>query len=147
MCHHEMVCRPPQHAHPHLHRSKNSQKLWHTERPFLVTSPLDGISFTVWILNHLHQRRGQYCCWCSFKNANHWSQTPSYLCNIFHQKWPGTIHKNSEGICKDTWCVSILDDIKHGVMDSKLDIKLGNGLLFTGSCLIIPKYLNLCKSL
>ena len=60
---------------------------------------------------------------------------------------PTLFTKIQKGYGKDTWCASILDDIRCRVMDSKLNIKLENELLFIGSHLIIPKYLNLHESL
>jgi hypothetical protein len=52
-----------------------------------------------------------------------------------------------KGYTEDTWCTGIMDDLKQGVINKKLDIKLQNGLLFVGSHLIIPKYLDLRESL
>lgn len=40
-----------------------------------------------------------------------------------------------------------MDDLKHGVVDPKLDITFKNGLLFVGGRLIIPKYKDLCEQL
>lgn len=46
---------------------------------------------------------------------------------------PSLFNKIQKGYSHDTWCTSILDDLKCGIIDSKLDIKLWNGLLFIGS--------------
>lgn len=48
-----------------------------------------------------------------------------------------------KGYRKDSWCSSILDDLKQGVIDLKLDISLKNGLLFIRAHLIVSKYKDL----
>jgi hypothetical protein len=60
---------------------------------------------------------------------------------------PKLFSKIRKGYTHNTWCAGILDDLKRGVIDSKLDIKLKNGLLFVGSRLVIPKYLDLREQL
>lgn len=47
----------------------------------------------------------------------------------------------------DMWCTSIMKDLKHDMIDRKLNITLKNGLLFMGGHLIIPKYKNLREDL
>lgn len=41
------------------------------------------------------------------------------------------------------WCLGLLDDMKWGMLNSKLNILLKHGLLFIGEWLVIPKYKNL----
>jgi hypothetical protein len=60
---------------------------------------------------------------------------------------PKLFTKIRRGYSHDSWCTAILDDLKRGMIDSKLDIKLRNGLLFVGSRLIIPKYLDVQENL
>lgn len=60
---------------------------------------------------------------------------------------PSSFKKIQKGYTHNSWCSSILDDIKWNMIDSKLDIKLHNGLLFVSSQLIISKYLNLHEQL
>lgn len=60
---------------------------------------------------------------------------------------PTLFTKIRKGYAEDSWCAGILDDIKQGVIDSKLDLRLQNSLLFMGSRLIIPKYRDLHESL
>lgn len=60
---------------------------------------------------------------------------------------PTLFNKIQKGYSQDSWCSGILTDIKHKAIDSKLDIKLHNGLLFVGSYLSIPKYLDIHEQL
>jgi hypothetical protein len=60
---------------------------------------------------------------------------------------PKLFTKIQLGYAHNTWCKSILNNLEHGVIDRKLDIRLHNGLLFMRSWLIIPKYLDLWKNL
>lgn len=43
-----------------------------------------------------------------------------------------------KGYQRDKWCASILDDIKHNMVDTKLSFTFKNGLLFIGNHLVIP---------
>jgi hypothetical protein len=60
---------------------------------------------------------------------------------------PKLFTKIRKGYTEDSWCRAIIEDMKRGMMDSKLNIKLKNGLLFIGTRLIIPKYNNIQESL
>jgi hypothetical protein len=60
---------------------------------------------------------------------------------------PKLFMKIHKGYSQDSWCAAILDNLKHGMIDSKLDIKFCNGLLFIGSRLVILKCLDLQESL
>jgi len=51
------------------------------------------------------------------------------------------------GYQEDPWCIGILDDLKRGVINTKLHITLKHGLLFIGTCLIIQKYKQLHEQL
>ena len=51
------------------------------------------------------------------------------------------------GYQEDPWCIGILDDLKWGIIDAKLHITIKNGFLFVRTCLIIPKYKQLCEQL
>lgn len=52
-----------------------------------------------------------------------------------------------KGYSKDKWCKVMLDDLKKGLVDPKLEISFRNGLLFVGKTLIVPKYKDLHKQL
>jgi hypothetical protein len=60
---------------------------------------------------------------------------------------PQLIRRVKKGYRHDSWCSNILDDMKRGVIDKKLQITLQHRLLFIGSRLIIPKYKNLREHL
>lgn len=60
---------------------------------------------------------------------------------------PKVIAWIKNGYCADPWCRGILDNIKCSMLDSKMNISLHHGLLFIGTCLIIPKYKNLQENL
>jgi hypothetical protein len=60
---------------------------------------------------------------------------------------PKLFTKIHQGYEHDTWCTAILKDLKCGVIDKKLNIKLSNGLLFVGSRLVVPKHLDLRENL
>jgi len=51
------------------------------------------------------------------------------------------------GYHTDPWCLGILEDLKWGMLDAKLNIALKHGLLFIRSRLVILKYKNLRKQL
>ena len=45
---------------------------------------------------------------------------------------PKLITRIKNGYCSDPWCLGILDDLKRGMVDLKLNIILKHGLLFIG---------------
>ena len=47
----------------------------------------------------------------------------------------------------DPWCLGMLNDLKQGMLDSKLNITLKHRLLFISSRLVIPKYKDLGEQL
>jgi len=57
------------------------------------------------------------------------------------------ITRIKNGYRTDPWCIGILEDLKQGMLDSKLNITLKHSLLFIGSRLVIPKYKNLREQL
>jgi Integrase zinc binding domain len=60
---------------------------------------------------------------------------------------PKLITRIKNGYRSDPWCLGILDDLKRGMVDSKLNIVLKHGLLFIGQRLVIPKYKDLRERL
>jgi Integrase zinc binding domain len=52
-----------------------------------------------------------------------------------------------KGYRQDSWCKSILKDLKKGTLDEKLQISMKNSLLFTGRPLIVPRYKHLHEDL
>lgn len=60
---------------------------------------------------------------------------------------PKLIRRMKKGYHIDSWCKGVLQDLKVGVLNVKLDIALKDGLLFMGRRLIISWYKHLHEHL
>jgi hypothetical protein len=63
------------------------------------------------------------------------------------QSDPKIITRIKSGYRTDPWCMGILDNLKRGMVDAKLNIAHKHNLLFIGNWLVIPKYKNLREKL
>ncbi|RDB23205.1 Transposon Tf2-9 polyprotein [Hypsizygus marmoreus] len=76
--------------------------------------------------------------------------TPSFpvVCPVFEiRSDPSILADIKEGYSSDTWCKSLITDLEKGLVDTKLEISLSDGLLFIGQRLIIPRFKDLRENL